>query len=165
MTRHDRPVRARRPASTKPPEDADEPQAEFAPPQVVPEELVRSVMLRINHAVRWGNWAMVDRVIQDARRQSREIAHEILCPLEDRPVECLHELAGLPEHLIKPLRLVNRFARRPVTIGEVLAYGSRLSDHEPYLGRRAEYVWAAIRAARRRIERETQALTCWSITC
>lgn len=160
-----KPPRARRPTATDwtPPGPEDLP---FDPPQILPDDLVESVMLRLDHAVRWANWEMVERVIQDARRQSQEIAHEAVRPVEERPVECLHELTGLPESLISPLRLVNRYARRPVTVGEVVAYGrAQLAGHEAFRDGRAALVWASIKVARRQIERQLQALTCWSTVC
>lgn len=161
-----RPTRARRPLATRPePRPAPEPPPPV-PVQVVPDELVESVMLRLDHAVRWGNWDMADRVLADAKRQTHEIAHEAVRPLEERPVECLHELAGLPEALIRPLRIVNDFARRPVTVGELLDFGrARLATHDAYQGNRASMVWGAIRIARRQIERQIQDLTCWRIVC
>jgi len=163
--RTNKPPRARRPTATEwiPPNPEDLP---LDPPQIVPEDLVESVMLRLDHAVRWGNWSMVERVLEDARRQSHEIAHEAIRPVEERPVECLRELAGIPVSLITPLRLVNHYAREPVTVGQVLCYGrARLAGHDAYRDGRAAILWAAIKVARRQIERQLQALTCWSTVC
>lgn len=165
--RSDKPIRARRPASSEPSDWQPEPDTgPVDPPQIVPESLVESVLLRVDHAVRWANWDMVQRILDDARRQSREITQEALRPVEERTVDCLHELAHLPEAWIKPLRCVNRYAKRPVTIRELLDFGEpQLADHQPYDPARARMIFAAVQVARRQIDRRLQALTCWRLVC
>lgn len=135
-------------------------------PVVVSGDMLRGAMLRLEQAVSWGAWDLCDRILADLRRQTADAAEEDLRPLEDRPVACLQELAGLPRKLADGLRCVNGYKRKPVLVGELLQYGrARLGTHEMYQDGKARIVWAAIGAAKRSIERRLAELTCWRVIC
>lgn len=161
------PIRARRPsAPTRERAEADAQECVQAPTVVVPPETVRSVVARLAHAIQWGNWDMGRRVLADAERQTDEAIQEILEPLDRQPVERLTELAGLSPALVRGLRVVNSFARRPVTIREVVRYGEDgLRTHESFGPDRAAIVFRAIRRAQRTRMDRIRKLLCWEVVC
>lgn len=163
----DHPIQVRRPSSVEEErQPADKGNSLVEPPQLVSDDLVNSVLFRLEHAVKWANWDMAGRVIADAKRSSQEVVDDWIQPLEQRSVACLHQLAGLAPSTISALRCVNHYARRPVTVGELITYGrARLEQHEPFQGGKARIVFAAVGAARRELDRRIAKLCCWRITC
>lgn len=161
------PIRARRPSA--PSRDTTESAAQEctqAPPEVVSPDVVRSVIARLSHAVQWANWEMCRRVLDDAERQADESIQEILAPLDHQPVDRLTELAGLAPALVRSLRVVNAFAKRPVTIREVVRYGEDgLRTHESFSDDREKIVFRAIRRAQATRLARIKKLLCWEVIC
>lgn len=163
-----RPTRPTQPKGTRPraadpppePEDCDQ-----APPCVLPEPLVRSVMLRLEHAVRWANWPMVLRICRDAALSYRGLADDTLRPIEQRPIEQLNTLAGLSNQLVYALRAVRGPEGPLATVQDVLDQGQLALARQPGMTwQRVERVWAAIEHSRTAIERDAATLLCWQIT-
>ena len=135
-----------------------------APPEVLPEALVQSVMLRIEHAVRWANWSMAARVLQDAAAAHRGLAEESLRPIELRPIAALNTLAGLPNALVYALRAIRGPAGPLETVQDLLDMGQlELARHPGLTFQRIEHVWQAIERSRAAIERETTGALYWQI--
>jgi hypothetical protein len=121
-------------------------------------------MLRLEHAVRWANWPMVARVLQDAAQAHRGLAEDSLRPIEHRPIAALNTLAGLPNQLVYALRAI-RGPRGPLeTVQDLLDLGQlELARHPGLTFQRIEHVWAAIERSRAAIERETTGALYWQI--
>ena len=135
------------------------------PPCVLPEPLVRSVMLRLEHAVRWANWAMAARVLRDAAQAHRGLAEDTLRPIEQRPIASLNTLAGLPNALVYALRACRGPGGPLQTVQDLLDLGQLELARQPGLTfQRIEHVWHAIEHARAAIEQDTARLLCWRIT-
>lgn len=160
-----RATRPRRKPTVVSPEPRPDPLAcTQEPPSVLPESLVRSTLLRLEHAVRWANWPMVLRVCQDARRAHEQLAHELLQPIEQRPIEALNALAGLPRATVYALRTLRNHRGPLQTVQDVLDYGEiPLTTAPGMTWQRAEEVLRAIERARATIDREIDRQACWTI--
>lgn len=134
--------------------------------RTLPPELVQSAVTRLRWAIQCANFDWARRIVADAERATNEHLSDHLVPLEDRHVRCLHELAGLPQSTCDALACIHDYRHQPVMVRDVIDYGQfSLSRREPFNGARARLVFAAIGAARREIERQIQALTCWRFQC
>jgi hypothetical protein len=107
---------------------------------------------------------MVLRVCQDARRAHEQLAREILQPIEQRPIEALNTLAGLPRATVYALRTLRNHQGPLQTVQDVLDYGEVALTTAPGMTwQRAEEVQRAIQHARAVIDHEIDAQACWTI--
>jgi len=163
MTQESR-IMARRPSAAVPAEPMGE-HCPAEPPSVIPRDLVDSVVFRVERAVRWANWDLAHRIVMDAKRAADETAEVDLLPLDQRPVECLYDLAGLPLPWCRALACCKPGRRPPVLVRDVVRYGElRLSTHELFGARGARFVHACIAVARRQITRAMMGYLQWTTT-
>lgn len=165
MTRTiERNILASRPSSAIPVDPMGE-NCPAEPPSIIPPDLVDSVVFRIERAVRWANWDLAHRIVLDAKRQADETAELDLVPLEQRPVECLYDLSGLPLPWCHALACCKHGRRPPILVGDVLRYGEdRLALHEPFGPQRARFVHLCIAVARRQLARQLLHYLHWQLT-